>query len=559
MHDRAVELVEVGELVEERGDRGVGRVGHGRRSGVPRVRARACPDSPGSILPTYNEAENLEAIVAPPARCSRDALRRDGFRVLVVDDASPDGTGEIADALAAEHDEVEVLHRTEREGLGPAYLAGFRHALDRRRGLRHGDGRRLLPRPRTTSRGCSRRRATDADLVLGSRYVAGGGVADWGLLRRFVSRGGSSYARVRARPRGRATSRAASSAFAARCSRRSTSTACARSGYAFQVELTYRAVRAGFRVVEMPIVFRDRQHGPSRRCPGASPPRRCGSCRGCASRQARRAAVEPALARRRARSDRPMDGDADARPRPRACATRARRSRSWQRRAVARRAALGRRLARDRRRAARAVVADRLARDARPHAVVLRPALRAPASLGDVAHVLGRNMLVLALHAMRLRGRLHRRQLAAAEAERYSGVSRWVHDTAGPLAIAFVVVRHDVLAEHPGLRARAARARDARRPGRHLARRCCCSACCPTRVPELIALFLPLAAWIIASRRGEWEELLAATFVTIASPCRCSSSPPSSRSTSAPHVLLVAARVGSARARAGTPRALHFV
>jgi dolichol-phosphate mannosyltransferase len=212
------------------------------------------------ILPTFDEAENIAAIVAAARPVLAHAAPED-HRILVVDDGSPDGTGDIADGLAADHDDVEVLHRTVREGLGPAYLAGFAHALA------HGaqfvlemdsdfshdpaDIARLLAA------------AQDADLVLGSRYVAGGGVTDWGRVRRLVSRGGSWYARkvlgldVRDLTGG------------FKCFRREVLEAIdletVRSrGYAFQVELTQRAIHAGFRIVELPIIFRDRRLGRSK-------------------------------------------------------------------------------------------------------------------------------------------------------------------------------------------------------------------------------------------------------------------------------------------------------
>lgn len=208
------------------------------------------------VLPTFNEAENVEAIVAA-ARANLPA----GARVLVVDDGSPDGTGELADAIAAEHDEVEVLHRPVKEGIGPAYVAGFRHALER--------GARLLAQmdadfshdpadlPRLLAV------AQDADLVIGSRYVEGGGVSDWGPLRRAISWGGSAYAR--------AVLRVGVSDLTGgfKVIRREVLEAIdlgsiASLGYAFQVEVTYRALRAGFRVVEVPIVFRDRRVGQSK-------------------------------------------------------------------------------------------------------------------------------------------------------------------------------------------------------------------------------------------------------------------------------------------------------
>jgi dolichol-phosphate mannosyltransferase len=212
------------------------------------------------ILPTYDEAENIAAIVA----AAREVLGRAApgdFRVLVVDDGSPDGTGDIADGLAAAHDDVEVLHRTVREGLGPAYLAGFARALD-------GGARLVLEMDSDFSHDpadLARLIAAiaDADVALGSRYVAGGGVADWGRVRRLVSRGGSWYAR---RVLGLEV-RDLTGGF--KCFRREVLEAIdlptVRSrGYAFQVELTHRAIHAGFRVVELPIVFRDRRLGRSK-------------------------------------------------------------------------------------------------------------------------------------------------------------------------------------------------------------------------------------------------------------------------------------------------------
>jgi dolichol-phosphate mannosyltransferase len=216
---------------------------------------------PWLILPTYNEAENLEAIV----RASGEVLGQAepaGFRLLVVDDGSPDGTGEIADRLAREHGWVRVLHRAEKSGIGPAYLAGFRHALDRGAGYLLEMDSDFSHDPRDLARLLAAVHA-GADLALGSRYVPGGGVRDWGLLRRLISEGGSTYARwvlgLRVRD--------LTGGF--KCFRREVLEAIhfddVRSqGYAFQVELTYRAVRAGFNVVEVPIVFRDRQRGQSK-------------------------------------------------------------------------------------------------------------------------------------------------------------------------------------------------------------------------------------------------------------------------------------------------------
>ena len=216
---------------------------------------------PWLILPTYNEAENLEAIVRASGEVL-DQAEPDGFRILVVDDGSPDGTGEIADRLAREHAWVRVLHRSEKGGIGPVYLAGFRHALDRGAGYLLEMDSDFSHDPRDLARLLAAVHA-GADLALGSRYVPEGGVRDWGLLRRLVSEGGSTYARwvlgLRVRD--------LTGGF--KCFRREVLEAIhfdgVRSqGYAFQVELTYRAVRAGFDVVEVPIVFRDRERGQSK-------------------------------------------------------------------------------------------------------------------------------------------------------------------------------------------------------------------------------------------------------------------------------------------------------
>jgi dolichol-phosphate mannosyltransferase len=216
---------------------------------------------PWLILPTYNEAENIEAIVAAAGAVLARASRS-GYRVLVVDDGSPDGTGEIAERLAGKHDWVEVLHRAQKSGIGPAYLAGFRHALEHDAAYVMEMDSDFSHDPADLAR-LLQAIYSGADLALGSRYVRGGGVRDWSLLRRFVSEGGSTYARwvlglsVRDLTGG------------FKCFRREVLEAIhfdsVRSrGYAFQVELTYRAVRAGFEVVEVPIVFRDRQQGQSK-------------------------------------------------------------------------------------------------------------------------------------------------------------------------------------------------------------------------------------------------------------------------------------------------------
>ncbi len=216
---------------------------------------------PWLILPTYNEAENVSAIVTAAADVLA-AAAPDGFRILVVDDGSPDGTGRIADQLAAEHDWMHVLHRTEKNGIGPAYLAGFRHALDQGAGYVMEMDSDFSHDPADLAR-LLQAVNDGADLALGSRYVPGGGVREWGLLRRFISEGGSTYARLVLGLRVRDLT----GGF--KCFRREVLEAIhfdgVRSqGYAFQVELTYRAVQKGFHVVEVPIVFRDRQQGTSK-------------------------------------------------------------------------------------------------------------------------------------------------------------------------------------------------------------------------------------------------------------------------------------------------------
>ena len=208
-------------------------------------------------LPTYNERENLE----PMIEALGDVLDTAVDRVLVVDDGSPDGTGEIADRLAAEIPWVSVLHRETKEGIGPAYVAGFRHAL--------ADGAELVLEmdcdfshdPADVPRLIAA--AADADLVLGSRYAPGGGTANWGLLRRVVSRGGCLYAQVILGLRVRDLT----GGF--KCFRRATLEAIdlgalSAHGYAFQIETTYRVRRAGLRVQEVPITFIERRAGESK-------------------------------------------------------------------------------------------------------------------------------------------------------------------------------------------------------------------------------------------------------------------------------------------------------
>ena len=211
------------------------------------------------ILPTYNEAVNLEPFVR--AVLPELAEASPEHHILIVDDNSPDGTGRIADRLAGEMEAVEVLHRPDKQGLGVAYLAGFRRALDSGAELILEMDSDFSHSPADVPRLI--RATDDADLVLGSRYVAGGGVSDWGLVRKMLSRGGSWYARVILGVKVRDLT----GGF--KCFRREVLEALDldsvhAEGYGFQIELTYRAVRAGYRVKEVPIVFRERQAGISK-------------------------------------------------------------------------------------------------------------------------------------------------------------------------------------------------------------------------------------------------------------------------------------------------------
>ncbi len=212
------------------------------------------------VIPTYNEAANVEPILrAVTAELQRIGVR--DYRVLVVDDNSPDGTGQIADRLAQELDTVEVLHRATKTGLGHAYLAGFAVALACGAELVVEMDADFSHNPRYL--GELLEAATDADLVLGSRYVPGGGVRDWGLLRRVISRGGGWYARTILR----VDIRDLTGGF--KCIHRNVLEAIdlpsvRAEGYVFQIEVTYRALLAGFTVREVPIVFTDRTVGASK-------------------------------------------------------------------------------------------------------------------------------------------------------------------------------------------------------------------------------------------------------------------------------------------------------
>jgi dolichol-phosphate mannosyltransferase len=207
-------------------------------------------------LPTYNERENLEPMVDRLG----EILSVDDV-VLVIDDNSPDGTGEIADRLATERPWVHVLHRPRKEGLGPAYLDGFRRALELGADLIFELDCDFSHDPADIPRLAAS--AEEADLVIGSRYVPGGGTRNWGLVRRLISRGGSLYAQILLG----VPVRDLTGGF--KCYRRAVLEtidldAIDSKGYAFQIETTYRALRAGFRVTEVPIVFVDRVVGGSK-------------------------------------------------------------------------------------------------------------------------------------------------------------------------------------------------------------------------------------------------------------------------------------------------------
>ncbi|MFE7121486.1 polyprenol monophosphomannose synthase, partial [Streptomyces sp. NPDC057654] len=207
------------------------------------------------IIPTFNEADNIKPIVARVRSAVPEA------HVLVADDNSPDGTGKLADELAAEDDHVHVMHRKGKEGLGAAYLAGFRWGLDHDYGVlveMDADGSHQpeeLPRLLTALK--------SADLVLGSRWVPGGRVVNWPKHREYLSRGGSTYSRLMLD----VPMRDVTGGY--RAFRRETLEGLgmdqvASQGYCFQVDLAWRAVKAGFHVVEVPITFVEREMGDSK-------------------------------------------------------------------------------------------------------------------------------------------------------------------------------------------------------------------------------------------------------------------------------------------------------
>ncbi|MEO5634746.1 polyprenol monophosphomannose synthase [Gaiella sp.] len=209
-------------------------------------------------LPTYNERDNLD----PMIRALGEQLDTDRDRVLVIDDNSPDGTGKLADDLAAELPWVEVLHRQRKEGLGPAYIAGFRHALARGAELVVEIDCDFSHNPADVPRLIASCEA-GTDVTLGSRWVQGGGTVNWGACRKLISRGGSLYARIILG----VGIRDLTGGF--KCFRRGVLEAIeletiAAKGYGFQIETTYRMLRKGFSVVEIPITFVDRRVGESK-------------------------------------------------------------------------------------------------------------------------------------------------------------------------------------------------------------------------------------------------------------------------------------------------------
>ena len=212
-------------------------------------------------LPTYNELENLERMIRAleAQRAEHPALS--DMTVLIIDDGSPDGTGEVADRLVAELDWVRVLHRTSKDGLGRAYLAGFQVALDGGAELTMEMDCDFSHNPADVHRMVAA--SAEADLVLGSRGVKGGGVRGWPLQRKLISRGGSLYARTILGLKVRDLT-GGFKLFHRRVLEQLDLDGVHAAGYTFQIELTYRALRKGFTVKEIPIIFVDREFGESK-------------------------------------------------------------------------------------------------------------------------------------------------------------------------------------------------------------------------------------------------------------------------------------------------------
>jgi dolichol-phosphate mannosyltransferase len=217
------------------------------------------------IIPTYNEAANVERTVGR-VRAAMPAVD-----ILVVDDGSPDGTGKIADRLAAADDQIHVLHRTRKQGLGGAYIAGFRWGLERNYDIlveMDADGSHQpeeLPRLLAALHGSGTATGTDdgADLVLGSRWVPGGEVVNWPMSRKILSRGGNTYTRL-ALGVGLRDATGGYRAFRRKVLESIGLDGIVSQGYCFQVDMARRALRAGFRVAEVPITFVEREYGASK-------------------------------------------------------------------------------------------------------------------------------------------------------------------------------------------------------------------------------------------------------------------------------------------------------
>jgi dolichol-phosphate mannosyltransferase len=206
------------------------------------------------IVPTYNERDNIRPIVG--------AVRAHGYDVLIVDDGSPDGTGEIADELAGSDEGVHVLHRTTKEGLGPAYAAGFAHGLAMGAEILCEMDADFSHDPTDLPRLVAAVR-DGADLAIGSRYVEGGGTDGWPWHRVAISRGGNRYASMMLGVRV-ADATAGFRAFRDTTLRKVDPSTCEASGYGFQVEMAWRTEQAGLAIVEVPITFRDRRYGESK-------------------------------------------------------------------------------------------------------------------------------------------------------------------------------------------------------------------------------------------------------------------------------------------------------
>lgn len=209
-------------------------------------------------IPTYNERENLPNIL--PAIFAQVPE----VHVLVIDDQSPDGTGQIADALAAEDPRIHVLHRTKKEGLGPAYIAGFRWALERDYDTILEMDADFSHKPEYLPEMIAQTRSYD--VVVGSRYIAGGGTSDWGLGRRLISRGGGLYSRTILGIDVQDLT-AGFIAWRREVLEKIDLDGVEASGYVFQIEMKYRAFKSGYRILEIPIVFPDRTVGDSKMTP----------------------------------------------------------------------------------------------------------------------------------------------------------------------------------------------------------------------------------------------------------------------------------------------------